>query len=1192
MRLIRLGLLLAFAAAGYAGGADLIINPGFEQGDGRAVHGWRIGDKISSVVAEGAHGGKRCLRIVDPDKKDGSNVRSNTIRLESSKQYGVWAWLYRESGDARGLGVYVDWLDKAGKRMRKESEGSCRRPLMRQGQWTPFFFAADPPAKAVSMRVWLHTFSTAIVTCRVDDVAVRAVARGQFGPAAQWTGGVLDEKRHKDWPYGLRWEHGQSSAIVFRFDKPRDWSGFTAITFNMHLARPTESTCVLIASSENPDTKGADYYSVKLRFDWSGWKSFIIPLREMGAVRKPLGWNYIERVSFTAAGWGQTLKPDTVVTLDGFKLSTSKDTGQAMTDARLFALLDVKLPALSAVKAAVNRGDLAAAKRALAQHIRTREYPRWTIDPRTRPSKNVKIPTPDKDRAPNQWDYYSTFIKLDWRGWKHFSFKKSDFKGPAYVEGKGWVGKKPIGWNWIQYVLLSARGWGLKPDPKVVLYFDDVKLVGKGKTAVLSDFENGECPAEGLDLSTERAKGGRASGKWADLPGNTHVKWSQIPHDWRPFDTFEFWLYNKTPSSSRIVMVLDSDVPRVMAAAERALRREWTYPEGPGKRGTIRFKDKIDWTANPTKGEARTHLWNEGLNRHFHFRPLAQAYWQTGQNKYAKEIADQIVDWVRANPPLLLSSGNGRACEAWQTLTTGIRLASIWPDALYRCMDAPAFNDEVICTILKSIHQQAEHLVRWPSKGNWLTAESNGLYTAGMLFPEFKRAKGWRAIAISRIYKQLDNEVYPDGMEYELATGYNNWVVREFTHILELAQLNDIQDELPKDYLTKIEKCFNYQLYSSMPNGCMPGLNDSGPSNIRASLKKAFELFPRREDFLYVATNGAQGEEPKLKSYAFPWCGHYVMRSGWDADAVHLLFDAGPFGFGHQHEDKLHFVLFAYGRSLLLDPGNYSYDHSRWRRYVISTRGHNTALVDGQGQHRRGLRDTYFWPRPWKGDTPKGNDATWVSTPTYDFAAGVYSDGYGPGRRIRVVHRRRILWVKPTYFIVFDTLRPGDKATHMYESLFHLDATSAAVDGLTVQTRNQGEANVKILALPDAETSLNVVKGKKNEPVQGWANSPWRAVPTAIYRKSAKGLVRMAFVIAPWAKGSHCPIVSVESTQTEGNGIAGVVRLANGETHRFVFSDEVDKPVRAGSLRCEGYAAVEIRDRTGKIVRIIDVAPK
>jgi len=135
------------------------------------------------------------------------------------------------------------------------------------------------------------------------------------------------------------------------------------------------------------------------------------------------------------------------------------------------------------------------------------------------------------------------------------------------------------------------------------------------------------------------------------------------------------------------------------------------------------------------------------------------------------------------------------------------------------------------------------------------------------------------------------------------------------------------------------------------------------------------------------------------------------MRSGWDADATYLLHDVAPFGYGHQHEDKLHFVLWAHGRQLVLDPGNFSYDRSRWRRYVLATYGHNTVMVDGQGQNRRAKRETYFWPRPWSTPSPAGSDARWFSTAECDYSSGVYSDGYGPKNEVDVRHTRQIIYL-------------------------------------------------------------------------------------------------------------------------------------------------------------------------------------
>ena len=573
--------------------------------------------------------------------------------------------------------------------------------------------------------------------------------------------------------------------------------------------------------------------------------------------------------------------------------------------------------------------------------------------------------------------------------------------------------------------------------------------------------------------------------------------------------------------------------PRV----EKVMQHKFDFTKGPGLVGTLDFGPKIDWTANPTTGEARTHLWNESLNRHFHFRLLAESYWRTGQDKYAREIADQIMDWIASNPPVQGVNGNGmkNGCEAWQTLTTSIRLSDVWPNAIYRCLGSPAFTDEVICAIYKTVCQQARHLMRWPSGGNWLTSESNGLFIGGMLFPEFKEAPEWRRTGLARLYKQLDDEVYPDGEEYELAAGYNDWVVAEFAGIIEQADRNGLRAEIPADFLAKMEKMFNYLCLAAMPNDAIPGLNDSGNTDVRKLLETGFKLFPKRTDFQFIATAGKAGRAPAETSHAFPWCGHYVMRSGWDKDATYLLFDAGPFGYGHQHEDKLHFVLWSTGRQLVLDPGNFSYDQSRWRKYVLSSAGHNTVLVDGQGQQRRGKKETYFWPRPWTTPVPPQNDALWKSTPDFDYASGVYTSGYGAHNEIAVIHRRQILFLKTEkLFVIYDTLTPQDQREHSYEALFHLDATNAVVDPATkiIRSVNKDAANVAIIPATSSGFDASIVKGKTDEPVQGWSNGPWRAIPTAIYHKTVAGVAHFCFALEPLATGATARVAGVE--QIEG----------------------------------------------------------
>ena len=635
-----------------------------------------------------------------------------------------------------------------------------------------------------------------------------------------------------------------------------------------------------------------------------------------------------------------------------------------------------------------------------------------------------------------------------------------------------------------------------------------------------------------------------------------------------------------------------------LAEAEKLLRREFTFGFHGAPSYRISFEDRIDWSANPTEGEYKTHLWNESLNRHFHFATLVRAYAETGEDRFVAGLVRDWVDWVEQNPRPMDSSGNNvewpYGCYAWQTLTTGIRLENTWPNALYRCMGSPAFTDDAIAAILGSVCDQARHLVKWPTGHNWLTEECMGLYTAGMLFPEFQESAGWRRTAIERLYGQLTDEVYPDGAEYELAAGYGNWVVRNFVNLLDRARLNGLEAELPDDLVPRMEKMFSYVMSVSMPDGRMPGLNDSENADVKGLLETGYGLFPNRVDFLSVASEREKGKAPAEVSIGLPWSGHYAMRSGWDAEALFMLFDSGPYGSAHQHEDKLHFVMYAYGKQLVLDPGTFSYDASRWRRYVLTTPGHNTVMADGMGQHRRSNRETYFWPRPWQGDAPQENDTLWVSKPDFDYARGTYRDGYGrPDAHAReerrperggyeivtgITHTRRVLFLKPDYWVIADTLTADDDAEHAYESLFHLDAVEAQADEqtLSVTTHDADAANLAIVPMADDGLRVRIVSGQ-DDPVQGWANDPWRPVPTAVYSKSGRHTTWLAYALYPTRPNQAVPVVSVTSApigEAKGtDALALVVYLADGSVDHILFSCRPGQPVTFGKFSTDAEAA-------------------
>src|SRR5690606_15235854 len=92
---------------------------------------------------------------------------------------------------------------------------------------------------------------------------------------------------------------------------------------------------------------------------------------------------------------------------------------------------------------------------------------------------------------------------------------------------------------------------------------------------------------------------------------------------------------------------------------------------------------------------------------------------------------------------------------------------------------------------------------------------------------------------------------------------------------------------------------------------------------------------------------------PGAPSVVYPWAGQLVMRSGYDVDAHWAFFDIGPWGTGHQHNDKLHLSVSAFGRDLLVDGGRFAYRGSladKFRRYAVGSASHNVVLIDGNGQ--------------------------------------------------------------------------------------------------------------------------------------------------------------------------------------------------------------------------------------------------
>lgn len=498
--------------------------------------------------------------------------------------------------------------------------------------------------------------------------------------------------------------------------------------------------------------------------------------------------------------------------------------------------------------------------------------------------------------------------------------------------------------------------------------------------------------------------------------------------------------------------------------AEKILRREYTFV---GK--TANLTKDLDWNANPL----RDNEWTIELNRHYTWVQLVDAYQRTGNPAYAEDFVSQLGDWCADNPR---PESPRQARYTWRTLECGIRLSGSWPRCFFAMLHSPHFTPEVMCLMLESMGEQSEFLAKFPAGGNWLVTETSGLMTVAVLFPEFKEAPRWREMCFDRLAREIRNQVPPDGAQVELTPHYHAVTMRSFAAATRIAEFNGIA--VPETVGAGIQRMAQYLLDVSKPDLTFPMFNDSDHGSVASALRPYATA--DHPEFQYVLSRGTEGSAPAYTSVALPYAGQYVMRSGWDEKALYLALDAGPYGAGHQHEDKLHIDVHAHGRSHILDAGRYTYVGGPWRNYFVGTASHSTMLVNGQGQNRRRTSS-----RRWIGR--QAQDNLWLTGETFDFVAGSYEDGYGSGLQ-GVAHIRKIFFKRGEYWLVHDLLvgelAAGEACTASVQYQFGTTGATAEADGAAIVSHNP-DANLAILPVSDRPHTITLHEGEENPP-RGW----------------------------------------------------------------------------------------------------------
>ncbi len=512
----------------------------------------------------------------------------------------------------------------------------------------------------------------------------------------------------------------------------------------------------------------------------------------------------------------------------------------------------------------------------------------------------------------------------------------------------------------------------------------------------------------------------------------------------------------------------------------------------------------INWLSY---GDDNDVEWQCCLNRHSYFNTLLRAWQDTGNSIYAEGFDRFIRDWVIHMPvPPEYDHGG-----PWRAIDTGERMGNSWPEVFYGFQQAEAFTAAGRILMLSSFPEHADYLYKYHQRHhNKAAIELNGLVAVALCFPEFQDSAIWLAHTQEQMQEEMSFQIYPDGVQKELTSSYHRVVLERFQRFVQ--RLQDAGQAVPPEFAQGIERMYGYLAYAMRPNGTTPLNNDSDIDDYRTRVTDAAETYDR-PDWVYIATNGAQGEQPEgLPSHIFPWARQLIMRSGWGQDAHWAFFDAGPWGLSHQHSDKLHLSVHAGGRDLLVDSGRYTYKGGPWRDYFQSSASHNVILVDGIGQN--GFDSVSSAPM----------QGTYSLQPDLDFAVATYKDGFGDQRwkpdgteYLPGTHTRAVVYLQGKCWVVFDRLETDQPRTISPLWHFHPDCTLAA-EGRSVVTTDAEKGNLRIVPVADLDWNVKIVTGQEKPHIQGWYSGDYnnkQASSCAVYSAQIPGAADFAWIILP-----------------------------------------------------------------------------
>lgn len=354
---------------------------------------------------------------------------------------------------------------------------------------------------------------------------------------------------------------------------------------------------------------------------------------------------------------------------------------------------------------------------------------------------------------------------------------------------------------------------------------------------------------------------------------------------------------------------------------------------------------------------------------------LARQYRYSGEEVWAVRFWEMFDAWVKQNPvneTVAWGCGQEVAFRIMAMLT-----------AAFAMIHSPATTTgrleqlELLCW-QSALRIDANKNFAISQKNNHSLSEATGLWTIGLLFPEFKESSQWLGVAETIFEREVPRQIYADGSFVQHSVYYHRVMLDDLMWAIQLGRINgrELSESIVINFQLAID--WLYELVDA-ENGRAPNVGTNDGANVLplaacgyldfrptiqaaqavASSRRVFAsgVWDEKSAWLDVELQDAPPHRERTSSWRAPDGGYYILRH----ERGKLLMRCAQYRDRPAQEDNLHVDVWHRGRNMVCDAGSYMYYHrdAELAQYFKSVQAHNTAEFSDSAQMRKG--PSFLW---------------------------------------------------------------------------------------------------------------------------------------------------------------------------------------------------------------------------------------